>query len=59
MKLDWLRGKKGNVSFTDLDASLKEGMEFLPDGLHLNEVGNERKCRRLCEWMRARSTMPE
>lgn len=55
MKLDWLRGKKGNISFTDL----KEGMEFLLDGLHLNKVGNERKCRRLCEWMRARSTMPE
>ncbi|MPC92165.1 hypothetical protein E2C01_087237 [Portunus trituberculatus] len=55
LKLDWLWNKRGNVSFIDLDAAMREGMDFLLDGMHLNEVGNERMCRRMCEWMRARS----
>ena len=55
MKLDWLKEKNGNVSFIDLDPILREGMDFRPDGVHLNDVGNARMCRRLREWMRARS----
>ena len=55
LKVDWLKNKKGNVSFIDLDATLREGMDFAPDGVHLNESGNERMCRRLRQWMRARS----
>ena len=57
LKLDWLRKKMGNVSFIDLDPVLREGMDFLPDGVHLNEAGNKRMCGRLREWVRARSTM--
>ena len=55
LKMDWLKNKKGNVSFIDLDATLREGKDFALDGVHLNEGGNERMCRRLREWMRARS----
>lgn len=47
MKLDWLRDKKDNVSCFDLDATLREGMDFLLDEVHLNEDGNERTCRQL------------
>ncbi|MPC73048.1 hypothetical protein E2C01_067365 [Portunus trituberculatus] len=56
LKLDWLK-KTGNVSFIDLDPVLREGMDFLPDGVHLNETGNKRMCGRLREWVRARSTV--
>ena len=55
LKMDWLKNKKGNVSFIDLDATLREGKDFALDGVHLNEGGNERMCRQLREWMRARS----
>ena len=52
LKVDWLKNKKGNVSFIDLDAILREGMDFTADGVHLHETGNEKICRRLREWMR-------
>ena len=55
LKIEWLREKKGNVSFIDLDGVLREGMDFSADGVHLNESGNERMCRRLREWVKARS----
>ena len=57
MKLDWLKKRSGNVSFIDLDSVLREGMDFLPDGVHLNEAGNKRMYGRLREWVRARSTV--
>ena len=55
LKIEWLREKKGNVSFIDLDGILREGMDFSADGVHLNETGNERMGRRLREWVKARS----
>lgn len=54
LKLDWMK-KKGNASFINLNPILREGMNFLPDGVHFNEVGNERMCRRLHEWVHTRS----
>ena len=57
LKVDWLKKKTHNISFIDLDPVLREGMDFLPDGVHLNEAGNARMCGRLREWVRARSTV--
>ncbi|MPC68090.1 hypothetical protein E2C01_062282 [Portunus trituberculatus] len=51
LKLDWLK-KTGSVSFIDLDPVLREGIDFLPDGVHLSETGNKRMCGRLREWVR-------
>lgn len=55
LKVEWLRGKKGNVSFVDLDGVLREGLDFTVDGVHLNQSGHERMGRRLREWRNARS----
>ena len=55
LKIEWLREKKGNISFLDLDGVLDEDRFFARDGVHLNDAGNERFGRRLCEWVRARS----
>lgn len=38
LKLDWLKTKKGNVSFINLDATLREGMDLMLDGVHLNNA---------------------
>ena len=55
MKIEWLKEKKGNVSFIDLDGILREDKDFSRDGVHLNDSGNERMGRRLLEWVKARS----
>lgn len=55
LKIEWLKEKKGNVSFIDLDGILREGKDFSADGVHLNDTGNERMGRRLREWVKARS----
>ena len=57
LKMEWLRQKKGNVSFIDMDGVLHDGL-FAADGVHLIDVGTERMGRRLCEWVRARSLRP-
>lgn len=58
MKCTWLKEKKGNVSFIDTDRELKDDRLFAVDGVHLNDAGNEKLGRRLCEWVRARSWCP-
>ena len=55
MKMEWMRERKGNVSFIDMDATLQDDRLFARDGVHLNDAGNEKMGRRLCEWVRARS----
>ncbi len=55
LKIEWLRQKKGNVSFLDLDGVLHEGMDFSADGVHLNQSGCERVGKRFQEWVFARS----
>lgn len=57
LKMEWLREKKGNVSFIDLDGVLHDGL-FAADGVHLSEAGTARMGRRICEWVRARSLRP-
>ncbi|XP_063877012.1 uncharacterized protein LOC135109544 [Scylla paramamosain] len=54
VKMEWMAGKKGNVSFLDMDGILDQDKFFGRDGVHLNHNGNERLGRRLAEWMRAR-----
>lgn len=58
IKVEWLREKKGNISFLDLDVTLKEDRFFAADGVHLNDAGNTRMGGRLREWIRARSLRP-
>ena len=55
LKVEWLKSKKGNVSFLDLDDELREGRDFAVDGVHLNDSGNYRMGRKFREWMAARS----
>ena len=55
LKVEWLKGRKGNVSFLDLDSVLREGMDYCRDGVHLNESGYDRMGKRLREWEYARS----
>lgn len=55
LKVEWLKEKKGNVSFLDLDGVLREGMDFNVDGVHLNQLGCERMARKLRGWIYARS----
>ena len=55
LKIEWMKEKKGNVSFIDLDGILREDRDFSPDGVHLNDAGNERMGRRLREWVKVRS----
>ena len=58
LKVEWLREKKGNISFLDMDSQLKEDRFYAADGIHLNEAGNARMGARLREWVRARSLCP-
>nr|BDT63271.1 MAG: hypothetical protein [Hemigrapsus takanoi nimavirus] len=55
IKIEWMKERKGNVSFIDLDGVLREGMDFNGDGVHLNQTGLDRMGRRLREWRNARS----
>ena len=55
LKIEWMRGKKGSVSYIDLDGELTTDQDYQGDGVHLNDRGNERMARRLLEWVRARS----
>ena len=54
IKAEWLKEKKGNVSFLDLDSVLREGMDFVADGVHLNRSGLDGVGKRLREWRYAR-----
>ena len=55
IKLEWLKERKGNVSFLDLDGVLREREDFAADGVHLNTSGYFRMGKRLREWVSARS----
>ncbi|XP_050708303.1 uncharacterized protein LOC126993337 [Eriocheir sinensis] len=50
MKIEWTRGKKGDVSFIDMDGVLRGDAAFDVDGVHLSGNGNRRMGERLREW---------
>ncbi|XP_050706391.1 uncharacterized protein LOC126991737 isoform X2 [Eriocheir sinensis] len=55
MKIEWTRGKKGDVSFIDMDGVLRGDAAFDVDGVHLSGNGNRRMGERLREWVRMKS----
>ena len=58
MKIDWMKEKKGKLSFIDMDGVVDRFSLYAEDGVHLNNAGTARMGRRLCEWVRARSLQP-
>ena len=58
LKMKWMKEKKGNISFLDLDAALQDDRLFAADGVHLSDAGRSRLGRRLREWVAARSLRP-
>ena len=54
VKVEWMKERKGNVSFLDLDGVLREGMDFAADRVHLNRSGLAGVGKRLREWRNAR-----
>ena len=58
MKMEWMREKKGDVSFIDMDRLLEKDASFATDGVHLSESGNRRLGLRLCEWVKMKSLRP-
>ena len=55
MKIEWVKEKKGNVSFLDVGRDLKPVM-YARDGVHLNTGGQVVMGRLLREWVKARTT---
>lgn len=58
MKIEWMKEKKGKLSFIDMDGVVDRFSLYEKDGVHLNDAGTARMGRRLCEWVRARSLQP-
>lgn len=58
MKIEWMKEKKGKLSFIDMDGVVDRFSLYEKDGVHLNDAGTARMGRRLCDWVRARSLQP-
>lgn len=56
IKIEWIRKKKENVSFLDMDGVLHPNT-YARDGVYLNTAGHDRMGRRLREWVKALSVL--
>ena len=55
MKIEWMKEKKGNINFIDLDSVLGNNRFYERDGVHFSDEGNARMGRRFVEWVQAGS----